>query len=150
MDDDFTMYKGTTQPVNLSVFYAPVPPATTGLPADLSAVTEALWACVDVQLQHTILEKRITSGDILLSDNNLLFNIVPTDDATLIEGQYEHEMRLMFGTSEYVVYPTPPGASATFTVYRSFTRGAEELLTTKPVFLTAQIRNKLWPIKESV
>lgn len=148
MADDFTMYKGTTQPIHIAVYYAPVPPATVGDPADLGALTNAIWSCVDAQQQHEVLKKSATTGGILVSANVLLFSIAPSDDATLIAGQYEHELRLIFGANEYVVYPTPPGASATFTVFRSFTRSAEEMLAVNnPAYLSAHIRNRLWPVK---
>jgi hypothetical protein len=164
MTDDFTMYKGTTQPVYISVFYEPVPPATTGLPADLSMASDALWVCVDAQHQVDVLKKRVSTSDITIIaqpgavssvTNTLYFNIHPTDDTVLVPGQYDHEARVIFGNDEFVVYPYPPPTTATFTVYKSLTRGAEPGHTAQvsrpttrmpPAFLNATMMNqKLWP-----
>lgn len=163
MSDDFTMYKGTTQPVYISLFYKPVPPETSGLPADLSTASEVLWVCVDAQRQLDVLKKSKSTLDITiipqpgalsLIPNTLFFNIHPTDDSVLVSGQYDHEARIIFGSSEFVVYPYPPPATATFTVYKSFTRGAESGHTAQvsrpvtkmpPAFLTTTMKQKLWP-----
>jgi hypothetical protein len=155
MTDDFTMYKGTTQPVYISVFYE------SGPAADLSAASDALWVCVDAQHQVDILKKRVSTSDIIIIaqpeaasqvTNTLYFNIHPTDDTVLVSGQYDHEARVIFGNDEFVVYPYPPPTTATFSVYKSLTRGAEtghtpQVSTTSmpPAFLNATMKQKLWP-----
>jgi hypothetical protein len=148
------MYKGTTQPVYISVFNIPVPPATVGTPVSLSTAT-ALWVCVNLNDETPanptiVLTKNCTGapcnggGTSAISvqqnpnsddttPNTLYFEIVPgdfSDSSTgLIAGQYSHEARVIIDSAnEYVVYPYPPQVPpvvATFSVIKSLTRGAE-------------------------
>lgn len=132
---DFIMYKGTTQPITISVL-----DTDNTTPTDLSFATEASWVCVAYPpdaAPATVLEKTMSNGDIRINpgsdgddddvQNTIAFSILPNDDAELVVGFYAHEARIMFGPEEYVVYPYPPTPSnwATFEIIESLTRGAE-------------------------
>lgn len=143
MANDFDMREGTTKPIHIMV--------TDGAPSpteiDLTGAT-LIWVAA-TQAGTLALAKHSTdiSPTITLGTNpsTIQIEILPTDAEHLPLGTYEHEVRVIQGLVQEVVYPTG-GATATFGVIKSYTWDEKTNLpqVERPTVLNARAQARLW------
>ena len=144
MANDFDMREGTTKPINIIVTDGAIP---TPSEIDLTGAT-LIWVAA-TQTGTIALAKHSTdtSPTITLATNpsTIEIEILPTDAVHLPIGTYEHEVRVIQGLVQEVVYPIG-GATATFGVIKSYTWNEATNLprVERPTVLNARAQSRLW------
>lgn len=143
MANDFDMREGTTKPINIIVTDGAIPTPTE---IDLTGAT-LIWVAA-TQAGTLALAKHSTdiSPTIILGTNPAIIEIeiLPTDAVHLPIGTYEHEVRVIQGLVQEVVYPIGT-ATATFGVIQSYTWDATTNIPRleRPTTLNARAQS-LW------
>ena len=152
MVNDFDMREGTTKPIDIIVTDGATPPTQI----DLTGAT-LIWVAA-TQAGALALAKHSTDASPTIealvnpatpedtSKCMIQIEILPTDAVHLPIGTYEHEVRVIQGLVQEVVYPVG-SASATFGVIKSYTwdEGTSlPRLVERPTILNARAKSRLW------